>query len=257
MIGKRYLLTGGTSGLGEAMVLELVSRGAFVTVIGRSEEKLAALRAAYPQRLDVIKADLNEPHEVERIRHLLTVNQPIFDGLINNAGFGYFKSFMSHTPEDIHDIINVNLTQTLQLTHMVIPYLRENSSIVNISSQAARVTTPYSAIYAASKAGLSSFSNALRMEHPDLHVMTVQTGPIATSFFSRADESGTYEGLTKKLQIDRYQLAQEIIDGILTKTLEINRPRWMHMSLTLYNLFPRLIEQQLERAFMSKSFDSE
>ncbi|WP_165981015.1 SDR family NAD(P)-dependent oxidoreductase [Macrococcus lamae] len=253
MLGKKYLLTGGTSGLGEAILEELIANGAKVTVIGRNHDKLKKLVDVYPGQVDVFKADLNIQEDLNRFHEWLKGEQPVYDGLINNAGFGYFKSFMSHTPEEIHDILNVNLTQTILLTHMMLPYLRVNGTIVNISSQAARVTTPYSAIYAASKAGLSSFTNALRMEHPSLHVMTVQTGPIATSFFMRADASGTYESLTKRLQIDKYKLAGEIVEGIGSKKIEINRPQWMHIGLSIYSLFPRWIEQKLEKPFMSKS----
>ncbi|UTH12898.1 SDR family NAD(P)-dependent oxidoreductase [Macrococcus equipercicus] len=252
MLGKKFLLTGGTGGLGEAILEELIRNGAFVTVIGRNEEKLAGLTAKYPAQVDVFKADLNEREAVDRLGDFLRSGQTVYDGLINNAGFGYFKSFMDHTPEEIHDVLNVNLTQTILLTHLVIPYIRAEGSIVNISSQAARVTTPYSSIYAASKAGLSAFTNALRMEEP-LHVMTVQTGPIGTAFFTRADSSGKYDAMTKRLQLDRHKLAREIVDGIVTKKTEINRPQWMHYGLTLYNLFPRFIERKLERPFLSKS----
>lgn len=82
--------------------------------------------------------------------------------------------------------------------------------------------------------------------------MTVNPGPIATNFFSRADATGRYEILTKGIQLDKDALAREIVAGMTDRKLEVNRPLWMHHGLTLYNLAPRSVEKLFRRFFLSK-----
>lgn len=247
MLGKTYLMTGGTSGLGKSLVDELISRGCFVIVLARNEEKLKQLTAEYPGQVTGMMLDMTNREAISRLTF-----EHQFDGFINNAGLGYFKSFDAHSAEEIYEILTVNLTNAALLLHQVLPHLRSGGTVINISSQAARVTTPYGAVYAASKAGLSSLANALRLEYPGLHFLTVQTGPIATNFFQRADESGRYDVLTKRMQLNSERLAEEIIEAAAAHRLEVNRPRWMHYGLSIYHLMPRFTERVLKKAFLSK-----
>ncbi|ULG71056.1 SDR family NAD(P)-dependent oxidoreductase [Macrococcus brunensis] len=253
MIGKKIILTGGTGGLGESIVKELIGRGAHVIVIGRNQQRLKSLSETY-QNISVFQLDLGVKVQVRKFINDVQRDGQTFDGIINNAGYGYFKSFEHHTDEDITDMFNVNVVHTLLLIKGLVPLLRPGASIVNIASQAARVTTPYGSVYAATKAALLSFSNALRLEHPELHIMTVSPGPIATNFFSRADKTGLYESTTKSIQLDKDALARDIVEAMIDKKLEVNRPGWMHQSLTVYHLAPRTIEKILRRFFLSKKF---
>lgn len=252
MIGKNYLITGGTSGLGERIFYELIDRGAYVIICGRSKQKLEEMQASHPEKILAFQLDMSDRTNIEALSEWLKSEHIMLDGVINNAGYGYFKSLAEHTSDEIIDMSHVNFTHTVLLTKMTIPFIREGGHIVNIASQAARVTTPYGSIYAATKAALYSFSNALRMEHPELNVMTVNPGPVNTSFFERADHTGTYRELTKHIQIDSALLAEEIVDSMMRHKLEVNRPKWMHYGLTLYQLMPRWIEKNFEQPFLSK-----
>ncbi|GGB05217.1 oxidoreductase [Macrococcus hajekii] len=249
MIGKKYILTGGTGGLGQSLVNELVARGAAVLVLGRNHERLESLEQLYPDYVTVKVLDMNDQRAIQQFTAQLKES---YDGIINNAGFGYFKSLADHSDEELIQMMNVNFTHTALLMKNVIPHLRSGASIINISSQSARVTTPYGAVYAASKAALLSLTNSIRLEHPEFHVMSVNTGPIATDFFKHADQSGYYAQATAKIQLDRFVLASQIIEGLLQKKLEVNSPGWMHYGLTLYQLAPRQIEKLLKPFFLSK-----
>ncbi|TDM15495.1 SDR family NAD(P)-dependent oxidoreductase [Macrococcus bovicus] len=251
MIGKKFILTGGTGGLGESILKELIHRGAQVLVIGRNGEQLKSYTEHY-QHIAVYQLDLSDKEQVSALITHIRSKGESYDGIINNAGYGYFKTFLDHTDDEVTDMFNVNVVHALRLQKGLLPVLRPGASIVNIASQAARVTTPYGSIYAATKAALLSFSDALRLEHPEFHVMTVNPGPIATNFFSRADATGRYEILTKGIQLDKDALAREIVAGMTDRKLEVNRPLWMHHGLTLYNLAPRSIEKLFRRFFLSK-----
>lgn len=254
MIGQHVILTGGTSGLGESLLEELISRGAHVTVIGRSKQKLNQLKALY-ENINTYTLDLTKPINSNHIYEVLLQYGSV-DLLINNAGIGYFKSVENHEDEEIINIMSVNATHTMILTKTLIPLIRDGGSVVNVISQAARVSTPYGAIYAASKAALYSFSNSLRLEHPRLNVMTVSPGPIDTPFFDSADLTGRYRTSTKGIQLKSNDLALKIIQGVINRQLEINVPKWMHVSLTVYNLAPRTIERFFGKFFQSKNFNN-
>ncbi|TDM04305.1 SDR family NAD(P)-dependent oxidoreductase [Macrococcus carouselicus] len=252
MIGKKYILTGGTGGLGQSLLSELIGRGATVLVLGRNERKLKVLQELYPQQLEVYLIALDDLPAVRGLAASLINKGETYDGIINNAGYGYFKSFADHSADEIVAMMNVNVTHPAVLLKELIPLVRPGASVVNIVSQSARVATPFGSVYAASKAALLSLSNALRLEYPDLHVMTVSTGPVETDFFSRADVSGHYSEKTKSIQLDCDSLAAQIVQAIADKKNEVNRPRWMHHSLTLYQIAPRAIEKLFRPLFLSK-----
>lgn len=252
MIGNLYLITGGTSGLGESIVHELINRGAYVIICGRNNEKLESVKRVNPEKIRTVLLNMNNIKDIEHLTDQLKKNDVKLDGIINNAGYGYFKSLEKHSDEEIVDMVQVNFTHTVLLTKKLLPYIKIHGHIINVTSQAARVTTPYGSIYAATKSALYSFSNALRMEYPHMHVMTVNPGPISTSFFDHADESGHYSEMTKRIQLNKDILAAEIVDGIIQRKVEVNRPLWMHYSLSIYQLMPRWIERNFEKAFLSK-----
>lgn len=158
MLGKHYILTGATGSLGESLIRSLDKRGAKVTVIIRNNEKAKKLKQKYKNIVDTHILDMNETKQLETFE----LNNDIkYDGIINNAGLGYFKSNDHHTQQDIEEVYRINLVNLILLLNKMMPHLRRGASIVNISSISSIVTTPYSSHYAASKAALSHFTNSL------------------------------------------------------------------------------------------------
>lgn len=249
MIGKHYLITGATGSLGECLITHLNKRGAFVTIVVRNKEKAAQLQLRHKNIKKVIILDLANTKEVENFSFDNTYK---YDGIINNAGVGYFKDNDSHSQIEIQNIYNINLVNLIIFLNSCMSILKRGASIVNIASLSGKVTTPYASHYAASKAGLIHFTNALRLEQEHLHIMTVNTGPFVSQFHSIADPTGTFEKLTQSIQLDIDDLANSIAEGIIHKDIELNKPEWMDLGLRIYGLAPRTFEKIFKKAFLSK-----
>ena len=180
MIGQHYIITGGTSGLGLDIVHELIKRGTHVTILARDMQKFRQIHFGNQSSLvDVIECDLQNRQDIVNISS--QIKTPIH-GLIYSSGLGYFKSIASHTAEQMIETYDVNLISFNLLYNTIKPYLIKHAHIVGISSQAAFVTQSHAAHYGASKAAFNQVLNALRLEEPNLHVMSVNTGPIDNHF---------------------------------------------------------------------------
>ena len=242
IVGKHFIVTGGTSGLGLEITKELLKKGAYITLIVRSTEKFENINFnPYKHRVSMIKCNLQDISQIDNISKSLCY--PI-DGIIYSAGLGFFKSIQSHSLEEIMETYDVNMLGFITLFKTVKPYLTMNASIVAISSQAAFVTQANAAFY--------GVLNALRIEEQDFHVMTVNPGPINTPFHKKADPSLKYANKYASLMIDPKILAEDIVKGIITRKVEINKPLWMNPLLKLYQLAPRKIEKYFTSLFKNK-----
>lgn len=108
------------------------------------------------------------------------------DILVNNAGFGIFETAIEASLEDMKSMFEVNVFGLIACTKMALPHMIAQNSghIINIASQAGKISTPKSGLYAATKHAVLGFSNSLRMELADtgVNVTTVNPGPIKTDF---------------------------------------------------------------------------
>jgi len=188
---KTALITGASSGIGAAFAKRLAAEGTHLLLVARSEEKLHALASQltnqYAIHAEVIVADLSSvgiAHTVfaETQRRGLTV-----DILINNAGFGTYGSFETLDAEREQEEIRLNVATLVDLTHSFLPLMlaRHQGAIINVASLAAFQPIPYMAVYAASKAFVLSFSEALWGEYrtKGVRILAVSPGETATEFF--------------------------------------------------------------------------
>ena len=120
---SRVLLTGATGGMGRAIVAALCARGAQVLVVGRQDQALQALVERNPSQVSCLQADLRQPADrasvLRRAQQMGNINL-----LINAAGINHFGLFENMQEQAIDDLIETNLTATLQLTHGLLPLLR-------------------------------------------------------------------------------------------------------------------------------------
>jgi short-subunit dehydrogenase len=190
--GKTALITGASSGIGEAFAHILAARGMNLVLVARSADKLRALAQALSEqhgiRADVVPADLcREGAAQEVYQRTQALGVPV-DLLVNNAGFGTYGGFDTLTSEREHEEIMLNVTALVDLTHAFVPPMRERKEggIINVASIAAFQSLPYQAVYGASKAFVLSFSLALWAEYRKLGVRVVALcpGPTATNFFT-------------------------------------------------------------------------
>lgn len=166
---------------------------------------------------------------------LLTGPKITVDILINNAGFGVFKPLSVLTDEEIKQQFEVNSLFPIQCLRFFNPQVQ----LINIASIAGKIPSAKSTVYAASKAALISFSDALRMERPDLIVTTVNTGPVTTKFHA---DNVDYLAKVGKNAISAEKVAQTILKNIGKKKREINLPWTMALVAKCRSLVPAVVD---------------
>lgn len=219
---KRVLITGGSSGIGLALAHALTARGARVVITGRRQSVLDdALRG-----LDSATGVCADVGTTEG--RLATLDKAVaalggLDILINNAG-GVRAGRLENTAEaDIEQMVNVDLLAPILLTRAAIPALRAsgNAMVVNITSGIALVGAPFYTTYAAVKAGLAHFGEALRRElkGEGIHVLTAYPGGTDTPMM-QSNRAGPELGFSRE---PASAVAEAIVQGIETDAFEVIR----------------------------------
>ena len=189
------LITGASSGIGAAFAEALAQRGMNVVLVARSEDRLFALantlKSQYGIRAEVIVQDLTQPDAATLVYKSVEALGVEIDLLINNAGFGDYGVFGDRPRQKQLDMIQLNIAALVDLTHQFLPQMQErrSGSILNIASIAGFQPMPYFSVYAATKAFVLSFSEALWAENQStgVHIMAVCPGPTESRFFEVAD----------------------------------------------------------------------
>ena len=197
--GCTALITGATAGLGAEFARQLAPIASRLILVGRREERLNELvsslrRSSSLLQVDPFKADLALPSERERLAFWVVREEIPLNLLVNNAGLGDLGPFDSAEWERLSPMLEVNVTALTHLTHLLLPMLKaqQSSGILNVSSVAGFYPLPKMAVYAATKAYVTSFTEALRMElsHDGVHVTALCPGPVPTEFFDVASREG-------------------------------------------------------------------
>ena len=182
LAGRVALVTGGSRGIGAAIVRALADAGASVVSTSRSGGGGGA-------NVREVKADVRKPEDAVRAVDEAVTTFGGLDILINNAGVGWFAPVADMTVDDWHKVIDTNVSGVFYYCHAAIPHLRKRGGgwIINISSLAAKNPFVGGAAYSASKAALNNFSEALMQEvrHDGIRVSYVMPGSVATDFGGR------------------------------------------------------------------------
>jgi short-subunit dehydrogenase len=191
------LVTGASSGIGEAFAHALAGRGQNLVLVARSVERLdalaARLTAKHRIRADVIAADLSDLGATDAIVAELGVRGIVVDTLINNAGFGTHGEFTALDAKRECDEIIVNCYAPVALTRALLPGMiaRGSGAVINVGSTASFQPVPYMATYGATKAFVLSFSEALAEEvrSDGVRVVALCPGQTETAFFTQIEEA--------------------------------------------------------------------
>ena len=184
----RVLVTGASSGIGEALALGLAKRGAIPILVARRGHKLTAIaeriRHEYGITAPIIVADLGEPEDRARVMK----EAGLLDGLFACAGLGSLDKVHLQTLTQHRHMIELNILGTVELIHAALPAMRARRQgwILTVASTAAFQSNPSFATYGATKAFILNWSLALRQElRPvDVHVNCLCPGPTGTAFFA-------------------------------------------------------------------------
>jgi short-subunit dehydrogenase len=193
------IVTGATAGLGAEFARQLAPRARHLILVGRRKDRLSSLseslRKDFPKlAIESIPSDLSLPEERERLASHIVRSEIPLNLLVNNAGLGDLGPFDTAEWGRLEPMLSVNVTALTHLTHLLLPMLRDRtpSAILNVSSIAGFFPLPEMAVYAATKAYVTSFSEALRMELAPrgVTVTALCPGPVATEFFEVASREG-------------------------------------------------------------------
>ena len=169
---KTILITGASSGIGEAFAIELDKLGAKLVLTARSVDKLNNLADKMNDAI-VISGDLSNPEFPKQLYNDIKAKNINIDILINNAGFGFSGLFLDSKIENYKEMINLNICSLIDLTHLFLNDMISNKSggIINISSLASFQPMPYFSVYAATKAFVTSFTIGLYEEYRNHNII--------------------------------------------------------------------------------------
>ncbi len=199
--GKNALLTGGSMGLGPYVARSLAREGANIAITARSKDKLEMVAEELRQfdgEVKAFPADIKD--EKSRFELVEEVKKAFghIDLLINNAGVEWVSSFADLAPDDIENLVQTNLMSPLMLTRAVLPDMlkRRSGHIVTMSSLGGKKGSPYSATYAATKAGLIAWTSGIRAE---LYETGVSASVVCPGFISDAGMFAVYNKKAPKI----------------------------------------------------------
>jgi NADP-dependent 3-hydroxy acid dehydrogenase YdfG len=222
------VITGASSGIGEALARELVAGGYRVALLGRRLERIAALAEELRDGAVAIQADVTDRESI--VAAAARVQQELggADVLINNAGVMLTAPFASDKRSEHRQMVETNLLGAMTVTEVFLDQLRaKKGDLVNISSVAGRVAPAGFAAYSATKWGVNGWSEALRVElRPDIRVMVIEPGAVATELSDHI----THEDSKKSAQDYRDNVAippQDIAEII---AFALSRPKRTSLS---------------------------
>jgi len=220
------LITGASSGIGREFAKIHAENGGDLVIIARSEEKLNALKVELEEKYNVsvlvIKKDLTKINACKEVYYKVKNSGIRIEILINNAGFGGLGRFDERNLETDLAMINLNISALTKMTHYFLKdFVAQNSGkILNVSSTASLIPGPLQAVYYATKAYVTSFTNAIAEELADTNVTVTNLMPGAT-----ASEFGKTSGMDKTAMFespaDAKTVALEGYEGMQNRELDV------------------------------------
>lgn len=258
---KTALVTGASSGIGETFARELAKKNYNLILVARSQDKLEKLASELSEKYQIetgaIAQDLTESNAGQKVFDRLKTQNIVVDLLINNAGFGDYGEFASRPLAKQMAMIQLNIAALVELTGLFLPLMqqRRNGAVVNVASIGGFQPIPYMSVYAATKAFVLSFSEALWAENKDSGVKVLVTcpGPTESEFYQRADFPDSAEGFEGMTLVSAEKVVEEtlkaleakqstVVTGGIANQIIVNLPRLLPRDL-LVNLVGKQFKQ--------------
>lgn len=240
------LITGASSGIGETFARELASLHTDLVLVARSQAKLEQLaqelQEQYQIKAEVIVQDLTVPAAGQLLFDAVKTKGLAIDWLINNAGFGDYGKFDDRSLDKQLTMIQLNITVLTELTGLFLPIMKQRRSgaIINVSSIAGFQPLPYMSVYAATKAFVLNFSEALWAENKNsgVSILALCPGPTESEFFERADFPNSFASGEGKSMTSAIEVVQEalralnknqstVVTGGIGNQFIVNLPRFV------------------------------
>jgi short-subunit dehydrogenase len=244
--GAVALVTGASSGIGREAARRLAEAGATVVAHGRDAGRLAELSRL--TGATTIIADLAEPAEVQRIAATALEAHGRVDILVNNAGVGWAGDLPAMSGPAIERLIAVNLTAPIELTRLLLPGMlaRGTGHLMFVTSIAGRTGVAGEAVYSATKAGLDTFAESLRLEvhGTGVEVGVLVPGVVGTAFFERRGRPYTRKS-PRPMSAD--VVAGALVAGIAAGRAERYAPRWLRLPVAVRGAAPGIYRRLAAR----------
>ncbi|GLZ54216.1 SDR family oxidoreductase [Actinomycetospora sp. NBRC 106378] len=242
--GTTAVVTGASSGIGEAVTRALVAHGATVAALARRRDRLETLAAELGDAVVAIEADVTDDDAVRGAIDRVAADHGGIGVLVNNAGYGAWSPALDADLAEWRRMVEVNLTAVLATSHAALPHLVEAATgprgvadLVSISSIAGRkVPGPASNVYAATKHGVGAFSEALRVELAERHVRVglVEPGIVTSEMTtSGAEFAPDARGASEYRALDPAAIADAVV-------YMVSRPR----GVAVHEMLVRPTEQE-------------
>ena len=254
--GKVAVVTGASSGIGEAASRELASRGAYVVLAARAAERLKSLEreiSASGGKALAVRTDVSERDSVEAMVEKTVEAFGALDVLVNNAGLGLSGRVAELRPEDLRHVFEVNTIGPLNCIQASLPRMRRGGRIINVSSVVGRRSVPKVGGYCATKFALNALSDALRVEIAErgITVTSVYPGTTLTAF--RENSRRTRD--EKRGWRPRGVTPERVAQRIATAAGEGPRDVYVRLSDRLYVMATILLPGLTDRALRAWARD--
>ncbi|HYH90211.1 MAG TPA: SDR family oxidoreductase [Solirubrobacteraceae bacterium] len=221
--GSTIVITGASSGIGADLARQLAERGYNLTLVARRRERMEQLadelREAHDVHVDVETCDLGDTKARAQLTGRLRAGEREVVGLCNNAGFGNLGNFLDHDLEQETDVVRLNVEAVHELTGAFLPRMVEQGAgaVLNVASTAAFQPLPGFATYAASKAFVHSFSEAVHSElsGTGVSVTSLCPGFTRTEFEEAAGAEDAASKLPGFTWMESDVVARQAIEGML------------------------------------------
>ena len=223
---KMALITGASSGIGKELAKIQAEKGGDMVLIARSKDKLEALKSELEEKhsvqVEIMARDLTDPHAPKLIYDEVKAAGIQIDYLINNAGFGGHGKFHERPWEQDLGMINLNITALTALTRFFLPDMvkRNDGKILNTSSTASFMPGPLQAVYFATKAYVTFFSNAIAEELHDTKITVTNLMPGATET-EFAKTSGMDKTNLFEKTVSARSVAEDGYNGMIEGKLDV------------------------------------
>jgi short-subunit dehydrogenase len=211
------LLTGASSGIGEAMAHQLGQAGVPTVVVARRSDRLDDLASRY-DGFEVLTADLNDPADLATVAARVQSEAEPIELLVNNAGFGTSGPFQELDPDRLHQEIALNVQALTRLSHAALSVMvpRRKGYLLNVSSMASFQAAPKMAVYAATKAYVTSLTESLHEEvrGAGVHVTALCPGLTKTEFQSVSGGGGHAMSYPGMAWLDVDDVARDGLDAV-------------------------------------------
>ncbi|MBV8101308.1 MAG: SDR family NAD(P)-dependent oxidoreductase [Verrucomicrobia bacterium] len=261
--GSTILITGASSGLGSEFARQLAPVAAKMVLVARRNDRLQALESELKARNTTLEVfarsvDLRDQRDIERFCDWLDESGFALDFLINNAGLGDHGPFINSEWERVNSLLQVNINALTYLTFRVLPIIKKTGRgvILNVSSIASFLPLPNNAVYASTKAYVTSFSEAVRAElrTSNVSVTVLCPGPVKTEYLSHATRAGDRSGHTAPfLLLPVEEVVRQALEAAAKDRARVVPGTLVNFVMTIVGSLPMFIKRLVYQARLSRA----